>query len=280
MSKKDFDSNVSLITDQWNIVKEALYSGEVSYKETDKLINEYDFFNRFDNMFKIAVSNFETPLSDIHPIYRAVKGEQSLTNYGRMTPLLKYAKYYNRMNPPGELFIYLGILGEIEDEVDDVKKHITKTLTRELRLKESIATMCEFQITETGKNKKVINICGDIKLPKSEIEMHNYIIKQIIMKKATENLEQVVARNMANLYINMFNTSKIFKPIETDEEEIKKYEYAPFHALANYIMEQGYAGIIFRSTVHESGTNLVLFDPNDVYVVKDTMEHINSSDYL
>nr|WP_225988751.1 RES family NAD+ phosphorylase [Peribacillus frigoritolerans] len=78
----------------------------------------------------------------------------------------------------------------------------------------------------------------------------------------------------------MFSSDKIFKPLNTIEQEVKKYEYAPFHALANYISEQGYAGIIFRSTVHENGTNLVLFEPNDTSVIHNSMEYINTSDYL
>ena len=84
----------------------------------------------------------------------------------------------------------------------------------------------------------------------------------------------------SNVYYNMFSTDQIFKPIYTNDQEVKKYEYAPFHAFANYMKGQGYAGLIFRSTVHEDGINLVLFDPDDTFVLKNTMEHINASDYL
>jgi len=60
----------------------------------------------------------------------------------------------------------------------------------------------------------------------------------------------------------MLSTVQIFKPVETDGQDIKK---APFHTLANYVRKQGYAGIIFNSTVHKNATNLALFDTDDVF---------------
>ena len=79
---------------------------------------------------------------------------------------------------------------------------------------------------------------------------------------------------MATFYFNLFNIEEVFKPINTDKSEIKKFEYGPFQLLASYFKDLGYAGIKYRSTVHKGGTNLVLFDINDVYIVPGSMEQI------
>lgn len=282
MSEVGFDVNVSLMAEQWNIVKEDLYSGKVGYMELEKLIKNYVFFKSFDNLFKESVKNFEIPLLSIKPMYRGAGEEVSLSNYDRMIPKFKYANKYNRMNPPGKAYIYLGILGEDRGrDKKTVKNHITRTLLKEIRSpRDSTATICEFQVTETGRKKTVINFCGNLKIPQSELGLQNYIRGQIDKNRRRETVEQVVSKVLCDVYFNMLSSDQIFKPIQTDEEEIKKYEYAPFHALAHYIFEQGYAGIIFRSTVHKNGTNLVLFDTNDVAVIPNSMEHINSSGYL
>lgn len=282
MSEVGFDFNVNLMSEQWNKVKEDLYNGVIGYMELEKLLNDYMFFNRFDNFFKESFKNFEIPLESIYPMYRGAGGEVSLDNYGRMIPKIEYANAYNRMNPPGRAFIYIGILGKNKGrDKKTVKRHITRTLVKEIRAsRDSIATICELQVTETGKNKTVISLCGDINIPESEKDLENYIRKQIDQSRGKETVQQVVSRVLSNVYFNMLSSDQIFKPIESNEQEIKKYEYAPFHALANYISEQGYAGIIFRSTVHMNGTNLVLFDTDDVAVIKESMEHIRASDYL
>ncbi|WP_255233576.1 RES family NAD+ phosphorylase [Bacillus altitudinis] len=282
MSEVGFDVNVSLIAEQWNKVKEDLYSGKVGYMELEKLIKDYMFFNRFDNIFKESVKHFEIPLESIKPMYRGAGVEVSLSNYDRMTPKLEYAKAYNRMNPPGKAFIYLGILGDNKGrDKKTVKRHITRTLLKEIRSpRDSIATICEFQVTEIGRKKTVISFCGDLNIPKSEIGLQNYIRNQIDKNRRKETVQQVINRVLSTVYFNMLSSDQIFKPVETNEQEIKKYEYAPFHALAHYISEQGFAGIIFRSTVHKNGTNLVLFDTDDVSVVPNSMEHINTSDFL
>lgn len=282
MSEVGFNVNVNLMAEQWNKVKEDLHDGKVDYIDIEKLVKDYMFFNRFDNIFKESVKNFEIPLENIKPMYRGAGEKVSLSNYERMIPKLEYAKGNNRMNPPGKAFIYLGILEENRGrDKKTVKNHITRTLLKEIRSpRDSIATICELQVTDIGKNKTVINFCGDISIPKHEIELQNYMRKQIDKNTGKEKIQQVLNRVLSNVYFNMLSSDQIFKPVETDKQEVKKYEYTPFHALAHYIYEQGYAGITFRSTVHKNGTNLVLFNTDDVLVIPNSMEHIFVSDFI
>ncbi|TFH63502.1 RES family NAD+ phosphorylase [Peribacillus frigoritolerans] len=280
MGKKDFESNVGLMSEQWQCLKEDLHNGVVEYDDLEKIINDYMVFNRFDNFFKETCNFFEVNLSDIKTMYRGVSEKVDLDNYERMIPKIEFAKGNNRMNPPGKAFNYLGVLGEDRGKDENtIKKHVVKTVLKEIRATEnSVATICKFKINDSSKNKKVINICGDSSIPKPETGLAVYLNKHAV-KNFTVDKEKL-SQIMANVYFNMFSSDKIFKPLNTIEQEVKKYEYAPFHALANYISEQGYAGIIFRSTVHENGTNLVLFEPNDTSVIHNSMEYINTSDYL
>lgn len=280
MAKKDFESNVQLMTEQWISLKDDLHNGVVEYDDLNRLINDYIFFKVFDNFFKETCKFFEVNLSNIKHMYRGVSGDIDLDNYERMVPKIKFAKGNNRMNPPGKAFLYVGVLGKDKgNDENTIKKHAVKTVLKEIRATEnSVATICKFKINESAINKKVINICGDSSIPKSEAGLTEYLYKNAVNGFSVD--KEKLSYILANVYFNMFSTDQIFKPINTNEQEVKKYEYAPFHALANYMSEQGYAGMIFRSTVHQNGTNLVLFEPNDASVIHNSMEHINTSDYL
>jgi hypothetical protein len=277
---KNFNSNVGLMNEQWQGLKEDLHNGVVEYDDLEKIINNYMVFNRFDNVFQETYRFFEVSLSEIKTMYRGVLGDIDLDNYERMIPKVEFAKGNNRMNPPGKAFLYAGVLGKDRGKDEKIiKNHVVKTVLKEIRATDNtLATICKFKINDSSINKKVINICGDISIPKSEIELNEYLYRQSV-KKFTVDKEKL-SYIMSNVYFNMFSSDQIFKPVNTSEQEVKKYEYAPFHALANYISEQGYAGIIFRSTIHQNGTNLVLFEPNDVSVIQNSMEHINTSDYI
>lgn len=282
MSEKNFNSVVKLLVEQWNELKDALYEGKVDYKDIEKLRKDFMFFNRFDNIFETAVSTFEVALDSIKPMFRGAREEVALDNYNRMIPNIKYATGYNRMNPPGEAFIYLGILGENKGrDKNTVKNHILKTVLKELRsYRDTTITVCEFQVNYSGKSKTVLDFRGDINIPKSDRPLNIYLQKEIIKNSRKETELEVVNRVLTKVYFNMLSSDQIFKPVETDDQDEKKYEYAPFHTLANYVREQGYAGIIFNSTVYKNGTNLVLFDPNDVSVIPNSMEHIFTSDFI
>lgn len=280
MAKKDFESNVQFMTEQWINLKQDLHNDVIQYDDLGKLISKYMFFNRFDNVFKETSKIFEVNLSDIKHMYRGVSEEIALNYYERMIPKIEFAKGHNRMNPPGKAFLYVGVLGKDKGKDENtIKKHVVKTVLKEIRATDnSIATICKFKINDSAKNKKVINICGDSSIPKSDAELSDYLYKHVV-KGFTVDKEKL-SYILTNVYFNMFSSDQIFKPVNTNEQEVKKYEYAPFHAIANYISEQGYAGLIFRSTVHQNGANLVLFDPSDASVIQNSMEHINTSDYL
>jgi hypothetical protein len=51
----------------------------------------------------------------------------------------------------------------------------------------------------------------------------------VIMKNVLDNTKRSVVNQklnkvLVNIYFNMFSSESIFKPIETEEQEVKKYE--------------------------------------------------------
>ncbi|MFE4133084.1 RES family NAD+ phosphorylase [Peribacillus sp. YIM B13482] len=271
----DYDYLVKDLSKLWTVLKDDLSSGKVLYNDIEKLKSDYVFFSAFHDMFTKAVGYFEESLKDIFPMYRGANGKQSLTNYNRMIPTLEYSQKHNRMNPPGTVFLYLGI-----NKQNNFHESIT-TCLKEIRAPhDSAATLCRFQITDFGRNKKVVDICGDSSIPKQTHELEQYIKKKCFDKTFRIINPIKLSKIITMLYFNIFSSDQIFKPVETDKQDIKKMEYAPFQAIANYIKEQGYAGMIYKSTVHKNGTNLVLFDTDYASVVPNSMKHVKVSDYL
>ena len=74
-----------------------------------------------------------------------------------------------------------------------------------------------------------------------------------------------------------FINDAIFKVVNKkllSNQQIKN-EYAPFHAFANYLEYEGYAGIIYNSTICD-GLNLVFFNRYDVDIDGDILiDNIN-----
>lgn len=271
----DYDFLVNDLYKQWTELKNDLSSGKVMYNDIEKLISDYAFFNDFHSKFTKSVGYFEVPFKDIFPMYRGANGKQSLTNYNRMIPNLEYSQEHNRMNPPGTVFLYLGI-----NKQDKLRESIT-TCLKEIRAPyDSTATLCRFQVTDLGIEQKVVDICGDSNIPKQTHELEQYIKKKSYDKNIRGLHPIKFSKIITMLYLNIFSSDQIFKPVETDKQDIKKIEYAPFQAIANYIKQQGYAGMIYKSTVHKNGTNLVLFDTDYASVVPNSMKHVKVSDYL
>ncbi|WP_047153399.1 RES domain-containing protein [Aneurinibacillus tyrosinisolvens] len=119
--------------------------------------------------------------------------------------------------------------------------------------------MCEFEIAEKAKQKKVINLVDGLN------QTYDELIEELVKADGKAGM---TGRILGKIYLKMI-ADKIFLPIEAGQEREK--EYAPFHAFAYYFQYFGYDGIIFKSTVQEGGKNLVLFDPSDAQPTLDTL---------
>ena len=261
---QDFLNLIKVITQQWELLKEDLYNGKTEGQSIEEIKSNYLFLNRFDQVLEGTVPSFDINLKEIGTMYRGVGINEkiALDNYSRLIPSLEHAKYHNRMNPPGTAFIYLGISPTKGQRFEDEKKTVLETVEAELRaIKGDYYTKARF---EANSSIKIFDMTGNPELPRDFSEFAKVTINNFL------NLPLL----MAQYYFNLFNHENIFKPIKINDQEEKAREYAPFQLLAKYIQGKGYGGIKFRSTVHESGMNLVVFNVNDVKLIESTMERI------
>ena len=255
-----------IMTNHWNILKDALYSGETEGLSLEEIIEKYTFFKVFEDVVDNVAPQFSIPIKDLGKIYRGVGVNEDieLNFYQRMIPHPDYVKNHNRMNPPGEAFIYLGVIPIKKGKSEEIeKKFILKTIEAELRIKRGdFYTSARF---ESDSDKNIFDVVGDQSLP-----IDIYELAEILRKKSPKERSRITAL----FYFNLFNNDKIFKPVNSSENDVRAREYAPFQLLAIYFRSKGYAGIKYRSTVHKEGTNVVIFNPKNVKLIESSMEKV------
>ena len=260
------DKLSSEITKHWNLLKNDLYNGKTVGLSLNEIIEKYTFFKVFDDLVNNMSSQFSISLKELGNMYRGVGVNEDieLSFYQRMIPNLDYAKTHNRMNPPGEAFIYLGVIPVKKNKPIEIeKKFIQKTIEAELRVnKGDYYTIAKF---ESASDKSVFDLVGN---PNLSLNINE--LSKIVRKQSSEKYSQTIAF----FYFNLFNNDQILKPVNSSDNSIRAMEYAPFQLLATYFKSKGFAGIKYRSTVHYGGTNIVIFDPKDVKLVESSMERI------
>lgn len=87
-------------------------------------------------------------------------------------------------------------------------------------------------------------------------------MRKIIEEKSGNGYE--LSKVLGKIYFKMISEN-LFLPVDGLD---RNYEYAPFHAFANYFRSKGYSGIIYMSTVNPGNRNLVLFDIHDVVPIE------------
>lgn len=261
------------LNSQWTYAKDKLSTGEIRYNELEKIL-ELDFFDRFDDILKSTSSKTMIRLQNISLLMRFTKGiednDGNLYDINRFIPNSKYASL-NRFNPPGEVFIYLGIslkrdLAKVKDEVD----YITQTCIREIRAfgnDNAYVSSLNFNYSRDNKNIKLI----DLTIADKYNDLDDIVDEIVKLKMMNENERNKMGYKYKNKISNLFAmmdikliSDEIFKPVITNDDEVKKYEYAPFHSFANYIRSRGYGGIVYSSTMNKGGKNVVIFNVEDV----------------
>jgi len=257
---------VKLIVEQWEILREDLYSGKTEGQSIEELVKKYPFLDQFNQVIEASTPLFSKQLSEMGTMYRGVGVNEdiAMNYYSRLIPNAKHSQYHNRMNPPGETFIYLGVIPKKKGAADIIEKEfVLKTVAAELRVnKGDFYTMASFKANQDTTT--IFDMTGNSAIPMDLNELVEMIMK---------NRHQIPLL-MSQYYFNLFNHESIFKPINSEDQEEKAREYAPFQLLAKYIQSKGYGGIKFRSTVHKEGTNLVVFNVDNVKIVESTMERI------
>lgn len=271
-----YDELEKMIEVSWEKFRKKLVEGKFSYNDIEKAKSD-TFFKTFEDMFSKEAEKLAIKLSDIGLILRGANKKNNLNDHTRLIPHPDYAKH-NRMNPKDRIFLYLAIDSDVSGGNE---QEVIKTILSEIRASkysDGIATIGEFVITEEAKEKKVIDLRGDYLIPKDESKLNRYICRKIIETQSEPS--EIIGVIYANLYLNLLNSKNIYQPVEVETEEERYAEYVPFHAISNLVEQLGYAGLLYRSTVHRGGTNLVLFEKEYANIVEGSMKHVKLEDYL
>lgn len=266
-----------LMEENWEDFREKLLNGEFSYDDIEKAKSD-TFFKTFEDVLSNTAETLAVGLSDVGLMLRGANNKNNLSDHARLIPHPNYAKH-NRMNPKNRTFLYLAIGSDISKGSE---QEVIKTILSEIRAdkySDSLATIGEFVTADEAKGKKVIDLRGDSMIPSDESDLESYIIQKIIRKTPSE-LHAIIGAISANIYLNLMNSKKIYRPVEEDAEEERYAEYVPFHAVANLVEQMGYVGLLYRSTVQKGGTNLVLFEKEYANIVKGSMRHVKIDEYL
>lgn len=265
------------------------------------------FLDVFDDLHRNCLLKFPSifveKLGQLEYLFRAQRGKH-FNNYERMLPIK--SKNSNRWNPKGFAFMYLGYDTEIA-KYDETISYIEKTCFEELRLKKGEdVTVCEFKPVK--KEGKIINFCYE-DIDYSDIESEQeFVLNQLAQQKVNQILSnpktfsklrqsselykdivktvgnvngdvKTIIQNETEIYLGKLLMKSIdeavFLPIdESEDPELSAYK--PFHLLAKYLINEGYSGIIYRSTRMNlkglKGKNLVLFNKDDVNYVDGTLK--------
>lgn len=264
-SRKDCEN---FLKGTWDKLKEDLKYGRVLYNDTESLL-KYTFFEQFDNMFGYMYEDNTVEIRKIREIYRGVNC--STYDFDRFIPSEQYSNL-NRFNPPGEVFIYLGV--SLDETIST--SNIERGCIKEMRLgKGDEVSFCKFipsnkQVLDNrvvdltiGDDKTYDQLLHELEGPLLWRQLSTCEFNEEYTNKCMEykcGCVYSTAKILMKIYNKMIS-EKIFLPVDgLDREE----EYRPFHAFANYFREKGYAGILYKSTVSPGNKNLVLFNVNDV----------------
>ncbi len=285
--------------DQWDRINpyyEADYSDKDIYgKRFTEILG--DFISKVD---PIAAQEFFVEEEKLGRLVRARRGTYSSGN-DIVPPSIEIAKkcnIINRWNPPEKRYSYL--------VVETANVSPDEVCLEEIRSKvgEDIS-LVDFKVRETSTKKKLLNFAYegvDDFIIESDVSDSLYAIVQedierivndfhygdedihnLINDRVKENEDKT--KTLANLYAGRKLLSTIcrviFIPLDKDEDnnpDLKDRCYKSFHVLAQFLEDNNFAGVIYPSTrlmlKGEKGVNVVLFDPEDVEPVQETLRHV------
>jgi hypothetical protein len=164
---------------------------------------------------------------------KAIQGEACFEPLpvGQMGPPLPIQTRAGRANPAGIPYLY--VAEEEETAVAEIRPHIGAVIT--------IATIV------SNHDLKVVDLtnCPFVTSPFGHADLADELRKTAILR--------------------IFN-DELSKPIEPDIADI---EYLPTQYLAEAILDAGYDGILYTSSIVKNGKNVVFFDANK-FVIEDT----------
>lgn len=271
-----------IIKKTWNKFRLALKNKEFEYNETSKALTT-TFLNVFDQIFESCASKVECSLESIQEHNYLKRGaklkEDEAVCYDRFMPKAIYIKDDNRFSPAGVEWLYLAISPDIN-------------LAEKCTIKECRAQVgdrfgiCSFVVENAYKNSKIVDLTLADNLTYEKINSKlveaykwvrdNRIDRSLIQhcvseptKEENDFIYDSVLDWALQTYLKLLS-DQIFVPLSDIDD--KTIMYAPFQCVAQYFLNKGYMGIKYKSTVYESGQNIVLFNKSIVKPTGDIKE--------
>ena len=210
----------------------------------------------------------------------------------------------NRWNPPDRRYIYL-----VSWNKEKTQSRADKVCLAELRAKKGqIISIVNFKVTDKAKEKILLNLDFD-RLSFADIEKSIYNQLDIVIKKDVndiidqypfntnelneriksltdsqyDDIKEIASEYLAQIFFK-YLCDVIFVPLDKNQDsdkDLKDKCYKAFHILALYLEQKGINGIIYPSTrmklLKKSGTNIVLFDVDDVIHDESSLRFIESN---
>ena len=270
-------STVKLMEEMWYDTKEKMKQDNYIYEDMEEARDRYPFFDRLCQVYGQDIELKEEKLNGSIQFTRVI-GEDNC-NIDRMIPKEKY-KRLNRMNPKDKCYGYfnIGYGGR------NINQRILTGIKETRSESREFVSSCEFTYNTNGK--KLIKFIPDSILKSNFDERYINedilnIMQRFCISKGRKGREKAVKIYAWNIMMSVMLKTDIFKPIDTDDENVKYYEYAPFHLISNYFEKLGYAGIIFPSSVDKGGYCVAIFEPKEIVPIKETLRnYLRVNDYM
>lgn len=284
------EKSEKIMRESWEEFRNALARGEFSYDETDKAMAT-TFLHVFDNMFqydgvkKLLTKRFKDIRTGEFDLGRGtrLRPEEMTASYDRIMPCSRFITNDNRFSPLGVEWLYLS-LGDKNEDGSSNSKEIAQKECR-MHSGEKFA-FCQFELPSVYDDLLIVDLTSGSDLTFEQLNhgLENYgryhlerSVAEFFLAGITPNqglhaeqFRRIVTEWLVLQYAKMLSKN-IFVPVDGRD---KSYMYAPFQTIAKYFLNQGYHGIIYKSTVCEGGRNLVLFDKNHAMPYGDVMIEI------
>ena len=279
-----------LIKEQWKQLN-PLFSSE--YDNDD--IFKKNILELFDDVYRETIElypdAFTVNLGSINNICRGRGGKKTSTD--DVLPPQIGVGGINRWNPPSKRYGYYAV-STIVEVYDASFTWVEKTCYEELRkAKGDEITFADFTVVPIANNSVIMNLDyseisrRDVEqiIINSQNQLTSEIVSEMLKTRMTpekSNITKMIATKspLSNKAVRIYCGKLFFKelcdaifiPIDDDQVAVdslyKEKCYTSFHLLAEYLESKRIKGVLFPSTrmmlLGKSGTNLVLFNPDDV----------------
>lgn len=265
----DIKNSEKTIKRTWDEFRVALATGAFSCNEVDVAKN-YTFLKVYNDLFhdNFGIEHCTIKLKDLDGVLLGrgcIPKVDEIPNYERFIPKAKFIKNDNRFSPPGVEWLYLALGNETD---------IHQCAQAECRAQVGDKFgFCHFAFDEAYNDIKLVDltIADDKTFEQLNQTLESYA--QIQVKKGVRvakvlgrvpryNIDKAEFKHLFTEWAAYTHTKllseQIFEPLDVSAD--KGVMYAPFQTMAQYYISLGYSGIIYASTVSESGKNIVLFD--------------------